>query len=62
MKNAVIDKKLCVACGCCQKVCPRSAVTIRHGVYAEVDRKLCVGCGICQKACPASVITMEVNV
>lgn len=49
----------CVACGCCMKICPRSAITIPRGVYAMVDEELCVGCGKCAKECPASVISMR---
>lgn len=49
----------CVACGCCVKVCPRSAIAIPKGIYAEVNEELCVGCGKCEKECPASVISMK---
>jgi Pyruvate/2-oxoacid:ferredoxin oxidoreductase delta subunit len=41
------------------KVCPKKAITVPKGIYAEVNRDLCVGCGICAKECPASVITLE---
>ena len=60
-RKAVIDTRTCVACGCCMKVCPRSAITIPRGVCAEVDVALCVGCGKCAQECPASVITLEVK-
>lgn len=53
---AVVDTTLCVACGCCVKVCPRQAITAPKGIFAEVERAQCVGCGLCAKACPASVI------
>ncbi|MBS5281568.1 MAG: 4Fe-4S binding protein [Butyricicoccus pullicaecorum] len=53
---AVVDTVLCVACGCCVKVCPRQAITVPKGIFAEVERAQCVGCGLCAKACPASVI------
>ena len=42
------------------KVCPRSAITVPKGVFAEINRDLCVGCGLCARECPASVITLEV--
>ena len=29
----------CVACGCCVKVCPMSAISIWRGVTAQVDRE-----------------------
>lgn len=42
---AVVDTALCVACGCCVKVCPRQAITVPKGIFAEVERAQCVGCG-----------------
>lgn len=59
-RKATIISKDCVACGCCIKVCPKKAISIPKGVYAEVNDTLCVGCGICAKECPASTIVMEV--
>lgn len=59
-RKAVVSTKECVACGCCMKVCPRSAITVPKGVFAEINRELCVGCGLCTRECPASVITLEV--
>ncbi len=58
-KKATVSIRECVACGCCMKVCPKNAITIPEGVYAEIDRTLCVGCGKCAKECPASIITLE---
>lgn len=58
-RKAFIDQKLCVACGCCVKVCPVSATEIINGIMAEADRGKCVGCGKCAKECPASVIKIE---
>ena len=56
-KAAVAD--LCVACGCCVKVCPLQAITIWKGVKARVDESRCVGCGRCARECPASVISLK---
>ena len=53
-----MTKKLCVACGCCAKACPVSAVNIYKGMYAIVDASRCVGCGRCRRECPASIIEM----
>lgn len=55
---AHIDKKYCVACGCCLKVCPRQALSIYKGCYAVISPEACVGCGRCVKECPAAVITL----
>lgn len=58
-RKAVVEKALCVACGCCAKVCPLSAIEVFHGIYAKVDTAKCVGCGKCVKECPASIISVE---
>lgn len=56
---ARVAREECVACGCCEKVCPRKAVKVWRGMFALVDQELCVGCGLCARECPASVIFME---
>lgn len=58
-KIAVIPPNACVACGCCVKVCPISAIQIWNGTYAWVDTEKCVGCGKCTGMCPASIIGLE---
>ena len=46
----------CVACGCCVRVCPLSAIRIWNGITARVDADRCVGCGKCIKVCPYQAI------
>ena len=58
-RRAVVDQSACVACGCCVKVCPLSAIQIWRGIRAEVDGERCVGCGRCAAECPASVIEIQ---
>lgn len=58
-RKATISARECVACGCCVKVCPLSAIQVRKGVAARVDGAKCVGCGKCVKECPASVIALQ---
>lgn len=58
-RQAVVDGSACVACGCCMKVCPLSAIQIWRGVRAVVNADKCVGCGKCAKECPASVIEIQ---
>ena len=36
-RKAHVEERDCVACGCCVKVCPMSAIQIFHGVMAVVD-------------------------
>ena len=58
-RRAAVDENACVACGCCAKVCPVSAIRIWRGIRAEIDPERCVGCGRCAKECPASVIEIR---
>ena len=57
-KKAVVDRQVCVACGVCLKTCPKGAIAIYRGCFAQVDEEKCVGCGLCAKACPAGCITV----
>ena len=58
-KTAVVDRSRCVACGVCVRACPRGALSIWRGCYAQADEAKCVGCGLCAKACPAGSIMLE---
>lgn len=58
-RKAFVDQNDCVACGCCMKACPFSAIQVERGIMAVVDEEKCVGCGKCAKECPASVITIQ---
>ena len=58
-KQAFVDRKVCVACGVCVKNCPKGAVSICRGCYAQVEAAQCVGCGLCAKACPAGCIAIK---
>ena len=60
-RKAVVDESACVACGCCVRVCPLSAIRIWNGITARVDADRCVGCGKCAAECPATIITLEEN-
>lgn len=52
------DRKRCVSCGACAKECPRGAVEIWRGCFAQIDPAVCVGCGRCREACPADCIEL----
>lgn len=58
-KSAVIDKSICVACGVCTKACPKEAISIYRGCYAQVEETKCIGCGLCARNCPASCISVK---
>lgn len=56
VKKAVVDKNHCVACGVCMKNCPKGAIKVLNGVFAEINELKCIGCGLCKEVCPACVI------
>lgn len=58
-RKAAVNQSDCVACGCCVKVCPLSAIQVIRDVAAQVDESKCVGCGKCVRECPASVIEIQ---
>ena len=58
-KRTVVDQGRCVACGVCVRACPRGALSVWRGCYAQADEAKCVGCGLCAKACPAGCIALE---
>lgn len=58
-RKAFVEQHNCVACGCCVKVCPLSAIEVVNGVMAQVDINKCAGCGKCAKECPATLITIQ---
>lgn len=60
-RKAKVSIHECAACGCCVKVCPKNAISVPKGIYAEINSESCVGCEKCAKECPASVITLEVT-
>ncbi|WP_066548164.1 4Fe-4S binding protein [Clostridium sp. AT4] len=43
-RKASVDSRLCVACGCCVKVCPLGAIYVAGGMWAQVNLEKCVGC------------------
>lgn len=58
-RRAEVDRKICVSCGTCVKVCPVSVISIWKGCYAAVDGEKCVGCGKCAGVCPAGCIAVK---
>lgn len=50
------NKNICTGCGCCEKLCPASAIKLREDekgfLYPKIIEKYCVNCGICKRNCP----------
>ena len=58
-RKATVDHSICVACGACAKVCPKGAISIWKGCFANVAEETCVGCGLCARVCPAGCIAVR---
>ncbi len=56
---ALVNQARCVACGACEGVCPREAISVFRGMYATVLEARCIGCGKCAKVCPAGCIELK---
>jgi len=53
---AIVDERLCVGCGICEKTCPVQAIHMNE--IAHVDSTLCTGCGNCVQSCRRRAITL----
>lgn len=58
-KMAEVDQTRCVACGACVNICPKGALRVWKGCYADVNAEICVGCGLCAKTCPAGCLALR---
>jgi len=53
-----VDRKQCVGCGECAKICPASAIRISRK-RAHIDARKCIRCFCCQEFCPKGVIRVH---
>lgn len=56
--KALINKKLCLACGGCISVCPQDAILMITN-KAVINKEECISCEICIKTCPIGAIIWE---
>lgn len=59
IRKVKVKTNECVACGSCVMPCPKGAIHIEKGIFAQIDVDRCVGCGKCVAVCPASVMTLK---
>lgn len=57
--KAIVDEKICLACGGCISVCPQDAMFMNGG-KAFVKKDDCISCAICIRTCPVGAISGEV--
>jgi Fe-S-cluster-containing hydrogenase component 2 len=57
--KAIVDEKICLACGGCISVCPQDAMYMNGG-KAFVKKDDCISCAICIRTCPVGAISGEV--
>jgi uncharacterized protein (DUF362 family)/NAD-dependent dihydropyrimidine dehydrogenase PreA subunit len=56
-KSPVITDK-CIACGDCERICPKGAVKVQ-GRMAEVNYSKCIRCFCCHEVCPEEAIVLR---
>ena len=53
-----INRKGCIGCAECQKVCPAEAISVVHKI-AKIQKNKCVRCFCCQEFCPKGIISVR---
>jgi 4Fe-4S ferredoxin len=59
-----LDKKTCIKCDICSKVCPKEAVKVSvvdEKLEIEIDKDKCVLCGVCVPFCPVGALDIQVD-
>lgn len=57
LEHPKFDKKKCIKCGECKKICPPQAITIEKGKYPKVNKNKCIRCWCCAEVCPVNAIS-----
>lgn len=52
----IVQRALCVGCGCCAGICPVNAIAMKENaagfLAADLDQSICIECGKCFSICP----------
>ena len=57
----ILNKKLCIGCGLCVKMCPPASLKLKNG-KPVFDLPNCIRCFCCQEHCPKGAITTRKTV
>lgn len=57
--NYIIDKKKCIGCTACVKVCPVAAISGKAKEPHEIDPAKCIKCGACMGKCRFDAISKK---
>lgn len=57
----VINTKVCVGCGECERSCPVKTITIENR-KAHIHKKKCIRCFCCQELCPFKAVEIKRNI
>lgn len=61
--STVVAKGLCLQCGSCVSICPKSCITLkrdwRWNFVPKIDEEDCVNCGLCLEVCPGYGVNFE---
>jgi uncharacterized protein (DUF362 family)/NAD-dependent dihydropyrimidine dehydrogenase PreA subunit len=55
-KSPIVTGK-CVGCGDCERICPKTAITV-DGKIARVDYSKCIRCFCCHEVCPENALKL----
>ncbi|HMA68617.1 MAG TPA: [Fe-Fe] hydrogenase large subunit C-terminal domain-containing protein [Candidatus Mcinerneyibacterium sp.] len=58
--TVTINKKRCIGCTRCLRVCPTKALRIRNG-KAVILKDRCIDCGECMRVCPQNAIEADID-
>ncbi|MCC6802063.1 MAG: 4Fe-4S binding protein [Anaerolineae bacterium] len=53
----LIDTNRCSGCGLCIRVCPTSALAMKHGIAVVTNPQACTYAGYCERICPVHAIS-----
>ncbi len=60
IKTAIIDERLCIQCGKCIEVCPKSVLEMKDGVVTP-NVEECMLCSHCHSVCKTQAISFDEN-